>query len=58
MSSKSISRRLEQLEAEIMPGEETIIVLHIHGVTADREVVSTREFRVVIPPRPMKKRYR
>jgi hypothetical protein len=54
MSSKNLSRRLERLEAEIMPGEETIIVLHIQGVTADGQVVSTLVFRVVIPPQPMK----
>jgi hypothetical protein len=52
MTSKNLARRLERLEAEILPGEERVVILHIRGVDRDGRVVSTRDFRVVIPPSP------
>ena len=62
MTSKNLARRLERLEAEIMPGEEKIVVLRIQGVTPDRQVVSNFELRVPIGPpmgpRPPKQRWR
>jgi hypothetical protein len=55
MIRRNLARRLERLEEEIMPGEEKVIILHINGVDRDRQVVSTLEFRVVIPPSPPKR---
>lgn len=52
--AKNLARRLERLEGEIMPGEENIMVLHIQGVTPDRQVVSSFELKVHIPSRPPK----
>ena len=56
MIAKSLSRRLERLEAEIMLAEEQVVVLHVHGVTRDGQVVSSLEFEVHIPPGPIKQR--
>ena len=59
MINKSLARRLELLEAEILPGEETIHIIHVHGVERDGKVVSSLEFRgVPIPTRPPKPRFR
>ncbi len=54
MTSKNLARRLERLE--IMPGEEEIVVLHIHGVSPNGQVVEHLQFTVHIPPPPMKRR--
>jgi len=56
MISKNLARRLELLEAEILPGEERVVILHIQGVDRDGRVVSTRDLRVVIPPPPKRPR--
>jgi len=58
MIAKSLSRRLERLEAEIMMAEEQVVVLHFHGVTREGQVVSSLEFTVHIPPGPIKQRLR
>jgi hypothetical protein len=50
--------RLERLEDEILPGEEQVITIHVRGADRDRRVVSTMALRVVIPPRPRKRRWR
>ena len=50
MISRNLARRSEHLEAEIRPGEEKIVVLHIQAVTPDRQVVSSFELRVPIGP--------
>ena len=50
MISRNLARRLEHLEAEIMPCEEKVVVLHIQGVTPDRRVVSSFELRVPVGP--------
>ena len=56
MTSKNLARRLERLEAEIMPREEKALILHIQGVTPDPQAVSSMEFKVRIPRQPPKKR--
>ena len=56
MTTRGLARRLERLEAEIMPGEEEIVVLHIHGVSPNGQVVEHLQFTVHIPPPPMKRR--
>jgi len=58
MINKTLSRRLERLEAEIVLVEEQVVVIHIHGVTREGQVVSSLEFTVHIPPGPMKRRPR
>ena len=62
MISRNLARRLEHLEAEIMPGEEKVVVLNIQAVTPDRQVVSSFELRVPVGlpmgPRPPKQRWR
>ena len=50
MIGKKLARRLERLEEEILPGEEQVVTIQVQGVDRDRRVVSTMEFRVVIPP--------
>jgi hypothetical protein len=55
MIRRNLARRLERLEDEIRPGEEQVITIHVQGVDRDRRVVSTLDFRVVIPPSPPKR---
>ncbi|MGA2137211.1 MAG: hypothetical protein ABSH50_33400 [Bryobacteraceae bacterium] len=33
MTSRNLARRLERLEADILPGEEEVMILRIQGVT-------------------------
>jgi hypothetical protein len=33
MIGKHLSRRLERLEAEILLGEEHVVLIHVHGIT-------------------------
>jgi hypothetical protein len=56
--NKTLSRRLDRLEAEIMPGEERVVILKIQKVTPDRRVVTSFELKVHIPSRPPKSRFR
>ena len=58
MIRRNLARRLEHLEAEIMPCEEKVVVLNIRFVTPDRQVVRTMDFSVRIPPRPARQRFR
>jgi hypothetical protein len=46
MIGKNLSRRLERLEAEVLPGEEHVVLIHIHGITPAGERVSSRQFTV------------
>jgi hypothetical protein len=56
MIRRNLARRLERLEDEILPaGEEDVVIIHVNGVNRDGQVVSTMEFRVVIPPSPPKR---
>jgi hypothetical protein len=58
MIKRNLARRLERLEAEIMPAEEKIVVLDIQFVTPDGQVASSQEFKVHIPVQPPKQRFR
>jgi hypothetical protein len=58
MINKSLTRRLERLEEEINPGEPEITILHVHGVDREGKVLSSLQFTVAMPPRPVKKRPR
>jgi hypothetical protein len=56
MINKNLARRLERLEDEVLPaGEEQVVVIHVQGVDRDGQVVSTLDFRVVMPPSPPKR---
>ncbi len=56
MISKNLSRRLERLEAEIMPPEGKTVVLNIQFVTSELQVVGSQELKIHIPPRPARPR--
>jgi hypothetical protein len=57
MTSKNLARRLERLEARLLPGtEERVIILNF--VSADGEVVGTKEFRQAEDRRPIKRNRR
>jgi hypothetical protein len=44
MTNKTLARRLERLEARLLPAtEERILILNL--ITADGEIVGTKEFR-------------
>jgi hypothetical protein len=56
MIRRNLARRLERLEDEILPaGEEQVVVIHVQGVEQGGRVVSTMDFRVVMPPSPPKR---
>lgn len=57
MTIRNLARRLERLEDELLPVEDRVVILHIQGVTPDRQVVRSLEFRVVVPSKPAKPRY-
>ena len=57
MTNKNLSRRLERLEARLLPAtEERVLILNF--VSADGEVVGTKEFRRSIDRRPIKRNRR
>ncbi len=57
MTNKTLSRRLERLEARLLPAtEERVLVLDF--ISADGEVVGTKEFRRSEDRRPIKKNRR
>ncbi len=57
MTNKNLSRRLERLEARLLPAtEERVLILNF--VSADGEVVGTKEFRRSEDRRPIKKNRR
>jgi hypothetical protein len=58
MTGRNFARRLERLEADILPAaEEEPMVLEIVSVSADGKRVATGiEFRVPAGPKPIKKR--
>jgi hypothetical protein len=58
MTSRNLARRLERLEANILPvAEEEPVVLRIVAVSADGKRVDTGiEFKVPAGPKPGKRR--
>jgi hypothetical protein len=58
MTSRNLVRRLERLEADILPAAaEEPMVLRIISVSANGERVDTGiEFKVLAGPKPIKKR--
>ncbi len=57
MTNKTLARRLERLEARLQPAtEERVLILNL--ISADGEVVGTKEFRQSIDRRPIKKNRR
>ncbi len=58
MTSKKLARRLERLEADILPAEEKVIILQIRGITPERQVLSSFELKVHIPQQPPRKMWR
>jgi hypothetical protein len=46
MIGKTLSRQMERLEAEVLPGEEYVVVLHVRGVTSEGDAGKSREFTV------------
>ncbi len=57
MTSKNLARRLERLEAQLLPAtEERIFILNF--ITADGEIVGKREFKFSTDRRPTKKNRR
>lgn len=58
MTSRNLARRLERLEADILPvAEEEPMVLKIVSVSANGKRVDTGiEFKVPAGPKPIKKR--
>jgi hypothetical protein len=54
MTNKNLSRRLERLEARLLPAnEERVFILNF--ISADGEVVGTKEFKLSTDRRPVKR---
>ena len=57
MTNKTLARRLERLEAWLLPAtEERVLILNF--ITADGEVVGNREFKLSTDRRPIKRNKR
>ncbi len=57
MTNKTLARRLERLEARLLPAtEERVLILNF--MTADGEIVGTKEFRRSEDRRPIKRNRR
>jgi hypothetical protein len=57
MTTRNLARRLERLEARLLPAtEERVLILNF--ITADGEIVGTREFKLSTDPRPIKRNKR
>jgi hypothetical protein len=57
MTNKNLTLRLERLEARLLPAtEERLLILNL--ISADGEVVGTKEFRQSVDRRPIKKNRR
>ncbi len=57
MTNKNLTRRLERLEARLLPAtEEQVLILNF--VSADGEIVETKEFKIFSGPPPMKRNRR
>ncbi len=57
MTNKTLERRLERLEARLLPAtEERLLILNL--VSADGEIVGTKEFKIQAGPPPVRKRRR
>ena len=57
MTNKNLARRLERLEARLLRAtEEPVLILSF--ITADGEIVSTKEFRRTVDRRPIKRNKR
>jgi hypothetical protein len=57
MTNKTLARRLERLEARLLPAtEERVLILNF--ITADGEVVGSREFKLSTDRRPIKRNKR
>jgi hypothetical protein len=55
MTNRNLTRRLERLEARLLPAtEERVLILNL--ISAGGEVVGTKEFRQSVDRRPIKKR--
>ena len=53
MTNRILARRLERLEALLLPAtEERVLILNF--ISADGEVVDTKEFRRSVDRRPIK----
>jgi hypothetical protein len=57
MTNKTLARRLERLEARLLPATEERVLL-LNFITADGEIVGTREFKLSTDPRPIKRNRR
>jgi hypothetical protein len=54
MTNRNLARRLERLEARLLPAtEERVLILNL--ISADGEVVGTKEFRQSIDQRLIKR---
>jgi hypothetical protein len=57
MTNTNLARRLERLEAILLPAtEERVLILNL--VSADGEIVGTREFKLSTHRRPLKRNRR
>ena len=57
MTNKTLARRLERLEARLLPAtEERLLILNL--ISADGEVVGTKEFKLSTDRRPIKRNRR
>ncbi len=54
MTNKTLARRLERLEARLLPATEERVLL-LNFITADGEIVGTRDFKLSSDPRPIKR---
>jgi hypothetical protein len=57
MTNKTLARRLERLEARLLPATEERILL-LNFITADGEIVGTREFKLSTDRSPIKRNRR
>jgi hypothetical protein len=54
MTNKTLARRLERLEERLLPAtEERVLILNF--ISADGEVVGTKEFKLSSDRRPIKR---
>jgi hypothetical protein len=57
MTNKNLARRLERLEARLLPAtEERLLILNL--ISAAGEVVGTKEFRRSVDRQPIKRNRR
>jgi hypothetical protein len=56
MTNRNLTRRLDRLEARMLPPTEERVLINF--VSADGEIVGTKEFKIYAGPPPIKRRRR